>query len=452
MNRKIIVVLSCAFFLVQLQGFSQHGKPAANLEKTPTGLSWPAWEKMNARWQPYSTQVNIQKNDGSIIEGQLTWMSDSLLMVQTNFDLPNGLMNPADYAMIPVKDIATMKVRLGGHPYQGLIIGLLVGVVPGFVTGAILAQGWTIIPAIIFGTVTAAGGGVAGSFIQKANRKQSFELKASELTGRTALKMKKSALFPDELVKLPAGAGEARLPDFENLVKQSATMNRAFPDHPFAISLHTTLMTNSVRKRLQNWYSSPLWGPPEAYYETRIGLQVDASRRIGKRFQAGMLFQMFPGDISSSFFNNYLPDWNVGYQYNHHFKQTTLGFYGGWLLQPADRYWAKRLEGSIQLGAVVSDVYEHFYFSWDALTGVAHGETFIQQHHFQPGAFMRLKGSWYLIPGFSVDAGLEGFLIKRIQFEQRDVLPETTYGPAYISQHKLNFSNLQGFLGLSVHF
>jgi len=346
-----------------------------------------------------------------------------------------------------------MKVRIGGHPYQGLIIGILTGVIPGFVTGAILAQGWTILPAIIFGTITAGGGGAVGSLMQKANRKQTLEIKANELTGRNFRKMKNSALFPDELLKLPARSGGAELPDFENLVKQSPTMNRAFPDNPFAISIQTTLMTNSIRKRIQNWYLSPLWGPPDPYYETRIGLQADVSRRIGKRFQAGMLFQMFPGNISSAFFDKTLPEWNVNYSYNHHFTQNTFGVYGGWLLQPTDPYWATRLEGSIQVGAVVSDVYEHFYFNWTALDNYERkGETFIRQHHFQPGAMLRLKSSWYLIPGFSIDAGLEGFLIKRITFEQRTVLPETSLGPAYIQYHRLNFSNLQGFLGLSIHF
>jgi hypothetical protein len=461
MKNIIVAGLSCLLLLTQPESFGQKSKPVANLEKTPRGISWQAWEKMNARWQPYSTRISIHKNDGTLIEGQLTWMNDSVLMVQKNLDLPNGLMNTDDYATIPVRDIALLKVRLGGHPYQGLIIGILAGVIPGFVTGAILAQGWTIIPAIVFGAVTAGGGGVAGTFIQKANRKQTFDIKTDELTGRMGRRLKKSALFPDELIGLPVRPGESTLPDFENLVKQSGTMSRAFPDKPFAISIHTTLMTNSVRKRLQNWYMSPLWGPPDPYYEMKVGLQADLSRRIGKRFQAGLLFQLFPGDISSSFFNSNLPEWNVNYSYNHHFKQTTLGVYGGWLLQPTGPYWSTRMETSVQIGVVVSDVYEHFYFSWteingtpsgSGLTSYRNGETFVQKHNFQPGAMLRIKSSWYLIPGFSIDTGIEGFLIKRVTFEERTVLPETTYGPAYIQRHTLNFSNLQGFIGLSLHF
>lgn len=453
MNRTRNIALSCAFLFALLPGFGQEVKTGDHLEKVPRGISWQDWRKMNERWQPYATLVYVLKTDGTSIEGQLTWMSDSLMMIGKSMDLPNGLMNPDDFMMIPVSDIISMKVRLGGHPYQGLITGMLAGVIPGFVTGVILAQGWTIIPAIVFGVVTAGGGGVAGSWVQKAGRRHTFDIQAVELAGRTARRLKKSALFPVELIRLPFRSDEALLPDFEKLVQLSPTIRRAFPDNPFSISISTSLMTNSVRKRLQNWFSSPLWGPSDPYYEMRIGLQADLSRRIGKRFQAGMLFQLFPGDISSSYFNNNLPKWNVNYSYNHHFEQTTLGIYGGWLLQPADRYWAKRLEGSIQIGAAVSDVYEHFYFQWNANdhyeTG---GETFIRKHHVQPGAMMRMKSSWYLIPGFSIDAGLEGFLIKRIQFEERTVLPETSYGPAYVSQHKLNFSNIQAFLGLSAHF
>jgi hypothetical protein len=414
MNRTITLSLCCLLLLAQLNTFGQKGTPAPNLEKVPHGISWSEWKKMNERWQPFATRVSILKNDGTTIEGQLTWMDDNQLMLQKNLDLPNGLMNPNDYTMVPVSDIASMKVRMGGYPYQGLIIGMLAGVIPGFVTGAILAQGWTIIPAIVFGAVTAGGGGVAGSFIQKAHRKQSFEIKAGELNSRVAARMKKSALFPNELITMPSRPGEAILPDFENLMEQSSTLRKAFPDNPYSLSLHTTLMTNSVRKRLQNWYMSPTFGPADPYYETRIGLQTDLSRRIGNRFQAGVLFQLFPGDISSSFFNNYSEEWNVGYQYNHHFKQTTLGVYGGWLLQPVHQFWARRMEASIQLGAVVSEVYEHFFFQWNALDDYSKtDQTFIRKHNFQPGAMLRLKSSWYLIPGFSIDAGLEGFLIKR---------------------------------------
>lgn len=451
MNRIITVALLCSLVFAQ-QVLSQQANRLPDPDKTPKGFSWQEWEKMNTRWQAYSTRVYIQKNDGTVVEGQLTWMNDSLVMVRKNFDLPDGLMNADDHATIPMGDIAVMKVRIGGHPYQGLIIGLLTGVVPGFVTGAILAQGWTILPALIFGAITAGGGGVIGSVSQKANRKQTLEIKADELTGKTFRRIKTSAIFPDELPSLHTGKGEAGLPDFEYLVKQSASVNRAFPHNPYSISLHTTFMTNSVRKRLQNWYMSPLWGPPDPYYEMRIGLQADLSKQIGKHFEAGILFEMFPGDISSAFFSNYLPEWNVNYSYNRHIKQTTFGLYGGWLLHPAHRYWATRSETSIQIGVVVSDIYEHFYFNWNQINGIASGETFIQEHNYQPGAILRVKSSWYLIPGFSIDAGLEGFWIKKVQFNNRDVLPQTDQGPQYIGQHRLNFSNLQGFAGISVHF
>jgi len=453
MKRITIIGLILLIFLAPCPGFGQDTKTTVNVDKTPRGISWQAWEQMNKRWQSYSTRVYIQKKDGSAVEGQLTWMNDSVLLVQTNFDLPNGAMNPEDQIRIAVRDIENMKVRLGGHPYQGLITGMVAGILPGAITGLILAQGWTIIPAIVFGAVTAGGGGAIGSAIQKSNRKKSFEISAEELTGRNALKMKRSALFPSNLEIPPSLDGFPTLPDFENLVRLSPTLRKAFPDNRYSLSVHSSIMTNSVRKRMQNWYMSPIWGPSDPYYETRIGLEADLSKRIGKKYQAGMLFQFFPGDISSSYFNNNLPEWNVSYSYNHHFNQTTFGIYGGWILAPSSFYKATKMEASIQVGAVVSDVYEHFYFRWDALDNYEKGgETFIRQHNFQPGAMMRLQSSWYLIPGFSIDCGLEGFWIKKILFNQRAVLPETVYGPQYITMHKLNFSSIQGFLGFSVHF
>jgi hypothetical protein len=453
MNKVNIIVLSFLLTIAPFSGFSQKSEQSIIPENVPHGISLQAWEKMNARWQPYSTKISIQKNDGSSVEGQLNWMSDSILMIQRSSSLSDGLFNPDDYAWVRVNEISSMKIRLGGHPYQGLIIGMLAGVIPGFITGAILAQGWTIIPAIVFGAITAGGGGVAGSFIQKAGRKQSYVLNSDNLTGRDLNKLKRTALFPEKLPQLSVRQGEAGLSDFENLVKLSPTLRRAFPDNPISISVHTSLMTNSVRKRMQNWYMSPLWGPSDPYYETRIGLEADLSERIGKRFQAGVLFQMFPGDISSSYLTKNLPESDVFYSYNHHFKQTTYGIYGGWLLHPADPYWATRLEASIQAGVVVSDIYEHFYFNWTALSDYTiQGETFIQNHNYQPGGMLRLQASWYLIPGFSIDSGLEGFWIKKVTFNERTVLPQTANGPMYITHHTLNFSNLQGYLGFSIHF
>ena len=450
MNRSL--TLLCCLVLILQPAFSQKIKTEVNLGKTPAGISWDEWGKMNSRWQAYSTRVSVQRKDGQTVEGQLTWIGENRLLIRKNFDLPNGLMDPDDYEMVSVGDISTMKVRLGGHPYQGMIIGMLAGVIPGFVTGAILAQGWTIIPAVVFGTITAGGGGAVGNWMQKAYRKQALEINAGELTGRTLRRMKNSALFPKDIPDLPVGKSGSTLPVFEDFVKKSKTMQRAFPEKPFSVSIQSSLMTNSIRKRLQNWYMSPIWGPPGMYYETRIGLEADITRRIGNRFQAGALFSMVPGNISSSFLDKNLPEWNVYYSYNHHFSQTTFGLYGGWLLHPANRYRTKGLEASIQVGAVVSDIYEHFYFQWNAIDNVAAtGETFIREHHYQPGGMLRLKTSWYLIPGFSIDGGIEGFLIRKVLFNERTVLPETTYGPMYISRHTLNFSNVQCFVGFSLH-
>ena len=452
MKKFALLTVIWLLLLSQLPAYSQKIDTKIIPGQVPRGISWHDWEQMNKRWQPFSTRVFITKNDGGLVEGQLTWMTDSLLMVQNDFLLPNGSMDPTGFTAVRVGEIRSMKVRIGGQPYQGLIIGMLVGVIPGAVTGAILAQGWTVIPAIVMGALTAGGGGAIGSVMQKASRKQELVIHAGELRGRTFERIRKSALFPDGQPSVVTTTGEPDLTSFDIFVKQSRTLQRAFPVRPFSISVQTTLMTNSVRKRLQNWYLSPLFGPPESYYETRLGLQADLTRKIGKRFEAGMLFQLFPGDISSAFFNKNLPEWDVAYSYNHHFKQTTLGLYGGWLLQPADRYWARRLELSVQAGPVLADVYEHFYFQWSRIGNFeSRGETFIQKHNLVPGGMLRLKGSWYLIPGISIDAGLEGFWLKRIRFEQRDVLPETALGPVYIGTHVLNFSNLQGSLGLSIH-
>ncbi len=452
-NKLRFIVLFFLLITTVFRGFSQKHEQVYKPGDAPHGISVQAWEKMETRWRSYSTSLGILKEDGTTIEGQLIWSNDSILLILKNFNLPSGLMNPEDFSRIRVSDIKSMKVRLGGQPYQGLIIGILAGVVPGFITGAILAQGWTIIPAIVFGAITAGGGGVAGSFLQKAGRKQEYVLSAGKLEGKELKKLRNSALFPEQLPEITVRTGETQMSDFDDLVKKSPTLQLAFPDNPISISVHSSLMTNSVRKRMQNWYLSPLWGPSDPYYETRIGLEADLSRRIGKRFQAGVLFQMFPGDISSSYFTKNLPESDVFYSYNHFFKQTTYGIYGGWLLHPADRYWATRLEASIQAGVVVSDIYEHFYFNWTALSDYTiQGETFIQKHNFQPGGMLRLQASWYLIPGFSMDAGMEGFWIKRVSFSERTVLPQTATGPVYITHHTLNFSNLQGYLGLSVHF
>ncbi len=453
MNRINNFLLCCALLFSPLASLGQDSKHDIIPENVPHGISLRDWDKMDSHWQPYSTRFNIQKKDGDSIEGQLIWMNDSVLVLSRSLSLPNSLMNQKDYDWINLKDVASMKIRLGGQPYQGLIIGILAGVIPGFIAGAILAQGWTIIPAIILGAITAGGGGATGTFIQRAVRKQTIEIDGGKLTAQELYKLKKTALFPDYMPDSATHLGEAKLSDFENLVKSSSTLQRAFPVHPFAFSINTSLTTNSVRKRLQNWYSSPVWGPADSYYETRLGLEADLSRKMGKKFQAGILFQIYPGDISSSYFNKSWPEFNVNYSYNHHFKQTTYGIYEGWLLQPVDPYWATRLEATIELGFVVSDIYEHFYFNWNAIDeNSIQGETFIQKHNYKPGGMLKIQASWYLIPGFSIDVGFEGFWIQRVYFNSRTVLPQTTYGPCYIPEHYLNFSNLQGYVGLSVHF
>jgi hypothetical protein len=432
---------------------AQQPKNADPYANVPAGISWHEWDRMSKRWAPFTTRLDIRMKDGGQVQGQLIWMDDREMMVRRDFSLPGGFLDPEEDTRISLSDMASMKVRLGGPPFQGLFWGMVPGAVPGVVTGLILAQGWTVIPAIVFGAVTAGGGGALGNLVQKIQRKQAFTLDAGNWNDGSLRRLKRSAWFPGELPEIIPTGKSPTLTDFDHLVQLSPTLRKAFPENPFALSIHASLATHSVRKRLQNWYMSPLFGPPYAYYETRIGLEADLSRRIGKRFQTGLLVQFFPDDISSSFFTATLPEWNVWVDYNHHFRQTTFGLYGGWILQPAGPYWARRLEASIQAGMVVSDIYEHFFFQWDALDdNTRGGDTFIQQHNLKPGALMRIRTSWYLVPGLSVDAGIEGYWIKKLVFEPREVLPQTSYGPEYITGHSLNFSNMQAFVGLSAHF
>jgi hypothetical protein len=195
----------------------------------------------------------------------------------------------------------------------------------------------------------------------------------------------------------------------------------------------------------------PMLGPPTYYFETRIFLQADIARRIGNRFQAGALFNLVPGDISYSSFSKNLPEYGIRYDFNHIFKQTIIGLFGGYLLQPTDRFLSHRFQGSIQAGPVLSDIYEHFYYQWSTLDNTLHADKLTQVHIWKPGAFLRLRAEYFLIPGLSLTFGAQGFWIQPVHFENRTIVPESVYGPIYVTMHKLNFSSLQVLGGISVH-
>ncbi len=442
--RQLLLALAMTF-MTSLPAFSQ---------QIPTGISYETWERMGKRWESYMSWATVELKDGSTVSGQLTLSTESEITLQLNKAIPVFPADPSGFRKIRVEEIKSIRLVRGGHPYQGLIIGALSGAVPGVVTGLILAQGWSIIPAVVFGTVTAGSGGWIGSAIQKASRRENIEILTSPLGTRQLALLEKSALLPGSP---PEGSFSKQSPatdiiGFEKQIPSSKKLQNAFPVNPWSLSVQTGLLTSDVRKKLQNWFMEPMLGPPTQYFETRIFLQADITRRIGNRFQAGALFNLVPGDISYSYFSKYLPEYGVSYDFNHIFKQTIFGLFGGYLFQPADRFLSHRFQGSIQAGPVLSDIYEHFYYQWSTLDYTLHADKLTQVHIWKPGAFLRLKAEYFLIPGLSLTFGAQGFWIQPVHFENRTIVPESVYGPIYVTMHKLNFSSLQLSGGFTVHF
>ncbi len=435
-------------------------------KSVPAGFSYKEWKNMSRRWQPYSSWALIANKENVSAEGQVTWLNDTLLVLQQNRFLPNAAFNQQDYILLNIKDIIRIDLRESGHPYKGLISGMISGTIPGVLTGLILAQGWTIIPAIVLGTVTGAGGGLVGSVIQKAARSEELSPQNGIWNPAQMRMLKKSSLFSDSLpyvfkelmflegAENPAEtAGKSDREGFESIIPYSNALQKAFPDNKWTLSFGSGLMTHSIRKKLQNWYISPLWGPPDGYYETRISLQADLARKIGKQFETGLLVNFIPGDISYSYLYKTLPDFNVSYSFNHSFKQAIIGIYGGYLLRPPGRFYSQRLTGTIQAGLVASDIYEHFYYQWRQLDDMTkEGDKLSQIHYWRPGGLIRLKAAYHLIPGFSFNIAAEGFWIRHVQFNERTILPVTANGPQSISMHRLNFSNVQLLAGINIHF
>lgn len=425
----------------------------APAQEIPAGFSYETWNRMNQRWSSYQSRAAVELKDGTTLSGQVTWVTGDQILLQVTPAIPVTPANPDDYLTVRFDDIQSIRLTRGGHPYQGLVLGMLAGAIPGAVTGLILAQGWTVVPAIVLGAVTAGGGGWVGQVVQKIHRREDVTRIDTPVQPKQLDLLKKAALFPDSL---PAGWSETQaenrdIHSVEALLPSSLSLRKAFPENPWSLSVQTGLMTNNVRKKLQVWFMEPLWGPPNGYYETRIILQADLARRIGKRFEAGALFNMVPGDVAYTQFNRYSTDYGVSYDYVHIFHQTVYGLYGGYLLQPSDRFLSHRFQGSLQAGAVVSDIYEHFYYSWSTLDNTQHDDKLMQTHVWKPGGFLRVKAEYFLIPGFSLTFGAQGFWIKRVQFEQKEILPVTNFGPAYIPAHKLGFSSVQVTAGASIH-
>ncbi|MFO7616309.1 MAG: hypothetical protein R6V75_03585 [Bacteroidales bacterium] len=432
---------------------SQDFSATRHSSTVPNGFSYEQWETMTKRWQPYSAWATLVFKEGRVVEGQVVWVDESWILLQKNRLLPAISFSSDQHEKIAIADLVGIRFQESGHPYQGLIIGMLAGILPGAVTGLILAQGWTVIPAIVFGAVTSAGGGFVGSKIQKSARREEIRLENGTLDGSDLRLLKKSRLFRDSMPTLWTSSMGGTREDFERLMDYSATLSRAFPDNKWSWSVNTSLITNDIRKKIQVWHLSPFWGPADGYYETRIGLETSLTRKIGKQFEAGVLFQTVPGDVSYTYLNRYSLELGVDYQYNRSFHQNTLGVFAGWRIGPAGRYYSQKLRGTIQAGALLSDVYEHFYYQWHKLNDwTVEGEKLTQTHHWLPGAMLKLKADYYLIPGFSLFVAAEAFWIKSLWFNERTILPETEYGPQSIPAHKLNFSNFQLCGGFSVHF
>lgn len=448
--RHAISILS--LLILSLPTVSQ--TPVTSLPRAPIpyGFSYEQWEAMNKRWQPYSSWINAIYLDGTTIEGQLIKMSDSYILLQTNKLLPDGSFNTPQHLEIRLADLAKMQLRESGHPYKGLIIGLLAGAAPGAVTGLILAQGWTYIPALIFGTITGAVGGFTGSRIQRSARREEIDIVNGMLSDKSRALLEKSSLFQQELPPGFPSTSNMNRETFEQMIPYSPSLDKAFPEKKWSLSVNTSLITNNLRKKIFIWHMAPLWGPPDGYYETRIGLEANLTRKVGPHFEVGALIHTVPGDVAYTYLDRHSEELGLDYQYNRSFHQNTFGIFGGWRIEPSGRFYNQRFRGSVQTGFLLSDVFEHFYNQWNNFDDYEINTGHLtRKHYWRPGLLLKVKADYYLIPGFSIFIAGEGFWLRAIEFEQRTLLPETRKGPFEMTYHRLNFSNFQLCAGFSVH-
>ncbi|MDD2634745.1 MAG: hypothetical protein PHW82_04530 [Bacteroidales bacterium] len=419
--------------------FSQSISPdSLSIEKH--GLTVSEWEKVNKRWSKLQPSIFIVTTSGDTVVGQLISISSESLTICTDKIIPFNDFIEGKTKQIAINNISSIIFTKEGYKRTGLITGFIAGGGAGVISGLIVGQGWTVIPAVLLGTVGATGGMFLGKRIQEIIKTSEISMDSDPQKIEKYLnRLQKHAIHPDNLIADK---------DLNHFAKHSKNISKVFPEKHLRISFGLSVGPNFVKSSLDDMLSATSLPPITKYRTDPLAVEFfDLAWRFSDKFIIGGQLSLNLGNYSYLFYDNH-----ENLYYNNKIQNFESRIYFEYSPNPVTRLFTKKYEFLFGGGIVFANPSSKFIYSYTP--DIATGDNIQVTKQYEPnllGVQLRSAFHYYIFPGFSVSAGIEGNIIQPLSIDSYQLPTSNPTEFITIPDYKLNFSTIRIKIGASIY-
>jgi len=407
-----------------------------------TRFSDNEWESIQNRWNKKQPSAQIVLQSGKRISGQLIFANSEELIFFPSSEI---MINPnqfSDTIHIPVRSINSIVLvkTKKETSLAGSLTGIIVGGGVGVVSGIIIGGGWTILPAIALGSIGIAGGWWIGSKIQKKTNHTIINIDSS-FTKSELKSIQKYTVYREDTIFYK---------NLSQMREHSKVLRSVFPKKHFR--LYSGISSGgflSIKNDIMPVFDTPDLPKMEEYRSSIINFEIlNLSWRFKNRYVAGWSFFQY-ADIYLYNSGNSSSSNSTSYHYSVQAYGTS--WYADYVINPIDEYFTKRTEITAGVGLVhLNPHVSYYYHYYDNLK-----EYYTQgSHDFNIyGLQLRASAAYYLFPGLSLSAGLQGNIYQKATINSEYL--QTGSDPNSIikfPEHSLSFNSLRATVGIGIHF
>ncbi len=388
------------------------------------------WEKIQKKWDIMQPSADVILITGDTIRGQLIYANNETIIIYPSNEL---MINPDqfdDMVRIPINDIdrvILLKMKEGSNT-AGMVTGMVIVGAAGVITGLLISDGWSLIPAIALGAGGIALGGWVGSKIQKAKRNSTVILNTNAKKNKIN-KFQNLSIYNDTVF----------YQDINQMREHSKIMRQAFPKKRFRIYFGLNAGSSATTKALIEPHNSTDRPTIKEHDYTIMYFDFfNISWRFANRYIVGWNYFKSRDDYTLIYYNDPTGETKKSYHYYNNANGTIL--YLDYVIKPITKYFTKKTEFSVGAGLLHLKPDVHYiYNSWDNLKN---NNEYFQKEYSIYGLQLRTAAFYYIFPGMSISVGLQGNIYQNITINS---------GIVNLPEHTLKFSSIRATFGIGFY-
>jgi len=437
MNIHRLIILFIALFCSELYSQETLTEPLKPVSSEFTNFEL---EKIQTRWEKYNPPVDVVLLNGATITGELLSACKTEIIIYSGKDIVPERSKTDEMVHISMTEIDRVHIRKGAFASIGIITGASIGGGIGIFFGTILAFSGSYFLPVLVATLSLAVGGSLGSKIQNVNRESVLKLDPGSSEYKIELaKLQKLAVFSDSSLVYPT--------DIHSMLMSSRLMRSGFPDKHLRISFTRSIGPNNYGNAIKEMLESTTF--PSTEYHTIPPLikgfeLLDFSWRFSDRYIVGGQF-IANFDTRNIFQTGYYN--NEKYSYFYRFDFVSKNIYSEYAFRPLNRFFTKPYELLLGGGVIFASSSREVGYNSLSYYGEIPKETYPVY-----GAQLRTAFHYYLYPGFSLSAGLEGTFIENLSVPALSLPTSDPDIRISLPEHNLKFSSVIFKIGASIYF